>query len=194
MARLLQAVVDVNTPAEISGYHVFESEKPIPFPGVESMGNNRYKAPFTIKNGHKEVVNLFAAILGTLDGQPTPAVSTEVAVNTKVAERSVPAPVIVPPVHKEVPKPTASEKSLASNLHKAPRQTYNGHSVTGLLRALGKAKWTEAEATKVLVQLKIQAAPSTIRAWLMRGAAGQHGEPAALTKADWAQLNAIRIK
>lgn len=182
MARLLQAVCEVNTKQICSGYHLIESSVPIPFPDVVSLGNNLYRAPYTIIPGQKEVgPSLLERILCEKTAAPASPIETRTA---PVA--------VVQPIAKPVEALPPAEKSVnALNLQKSPRQNFNGHSLTGLLRALGKAGWDEKKTKKLLKKLKLSAADSTIIAWLRRGKEGLYGAPAKLTKDDWAQLNGL---
>lgn len=73
------------------------------------------------------------------------------------------------------------------------RTLWRGHSMTALLRRLGKDGWSFDEAKALLDLLKIKSVgDSTIKTGLSDGRSGKWGKPATLTADDQKELSSLR--
>lgn len=90
---------------------------------------------------------------------------------------------------KEINRVTTTQQAIAKGEMEAPKRAeLYGHSITAVLRWMGKEKWSFEDAKAAMLRKGIQLADATFRAQLLAGRKGERGEPANLTKEQEADL------
>lgn len=95
------------------------------------------------------------------------------------------------------PEDTKKDKSMSKNKKTEKTETngrpgklggYKGHSVTSVVRAMGKAGWTLDEARTFFEKKDIAVADTTIKIQLRAGVKGEGGDPAKFSKDELAAM------
>lgn len=95
------------------------------------------------------------------------------------------------------PRPEQKAKAVAAkangviSLPGKARQTIFGQPATRVVMALGKEKYTTAQAEAVLAHFGVTSTPASIQTFLRAGANGQRGEPAKLSQDQRKQVEQI---
>ena len=107
-------------------------------------------------------------------------------------------------VEKKFEELTASEKVAAKLGKKAPKPRKNGvgtglskimgHSVTSVLRWMGKQGWSKPEAVYVCSTFGVTPAAGTVQIQTLAGRKGERGDPANLEPGEVKKLNELRKK
>lgn len=71
---------------------------------------------------------------------------------------------------------------------KTQRYDVLGHTATAALRFLGKKGWKFDQARKAFDKLGVECSDTTIKIQLRAGSKGERGEPAPVTKEQFAEL------
>lgn len=117
---------------------------------------------------------------GTRVSEPTP--------EPKAARAPRKAAKAAPPADPD--EPAASPPGAAqAHQNGSGRGTLFGHSLTSILRALGRKGWKSTKAQAVLAKMGHTPSMNTIRSQIGAGNQQTRGEPAVLTEAQWAELD-----
>lgn len=111
------------------------------------------------------------------------------------------APVVAAPKAK-AEKPAKAPKVKAEKTEKAEKADTDapalgkcggvlGFAVTAVIRALGKHGVTKAQVVAIMAAKKVEVSPTTVQIQVCAGKAGTRGEPAKLTKEQFAELLAL---